>query len=102
MSGETAARSFPARRASSSSAPASPEIEKSIRTVVTTKIKDLAVEGWTLVIVTHEIQFARQVSTQVLFTDQGVILEQGPPAEVIGNPKEERTRQFLERVLNPL
>ena len=65
-------------------------------------IKDLAVEGWTLVIVTHEIQFARQVSDQVLFTDRGVILEKGPPAEVIGNPKEERTRQFLERILNPL
>ncbi|WP_167096888.1 amino acid ABC transporter ATP-binding protein [Mycobacterium sp. DL592] len=65
-------------------------------------IKDLAVEGWTLVIVTHEIQFARQVSDQVLFTDQGIILEQGPPSEVIGNPKEARTRQFLERVLNPL
>ena len=65
-------------------------------------IRDLAVEGWTLVIVTHEIQFARQVSDQVLFTDRGVILEKGPPAEVIGNPKEERTRQFLERILNPL
>lgn len=65
-------------------------------------IKDLAVQGWTLVIVTHEIQFARQVSDQVLFTDQGIILEQGPPSEVIGNPKEARTRQFLERVLNPL
>ena len=65
-------------------------------------IKDLAVEGWTLVIVTHEIQFARQVSNQVLFTDQGVILEKGPPAEVIGDPKEERTRQFLDRILNPL
>jgi len=65
-------------------------------------IKDLAVEGWTLVVVTHEIQFARQVSDQVLFTDGGVILEQGPPAEVIGNPKEERTRQFLDRILNPL
>ncbi|WP_328362167.1 amino acid ABC transporter ATP-binding protein [Mycobacterium sp. NBC_00419] len=65
-------------------------------------IKDLAVEGWTLVIVTHEIQFARQVSDQVLFTDQGIILEQGPPSEVLGNPKEARTRQFLERVLNPL
>ena len=65
-------------------------------------IRDLAVEGWTLVIVTHEIQFARQVSDQVLFTDHGVILEKGPPAEVIGNPKEERTRQFLERILNPL
>jgi L-cystine transport system ATP-binding protein len=65
-------------------------------------IRDLAVEGWTLVIVTHEIQFAKQVSDQVLFTDRGVILEKGPPAEVIGNPKEERTRQFLDRVLNPL
>jgi L-cystine transport system ATP-binding protein len=65
-------------------------------------IKDLAVDGWTLVIVTHEIQFARQVSDQVLFTDRGVILEQGLPADVIGNPKEERTRQFLERILNPL
>ena len=65
-------------------------------------IKDLAVEGWTLVVVTHEIQFARQVSDQVLFTDRGVILEKGPPAEVIGNPKEERTRQFLDRILNPL
>ncbi len=65
-------------------------------------IKDLAVEGWTLVIVTHEIQFARQVSDQVLFTDGGVILEKGPPAEVIGEPKEERTRQFLDRILNPL
>jgi len=65
-------------------------------------IKELAVEGWTLVIVTHEIQFARQVSNQVLFTDHGVILEKGPPDEVIGNPKEERTRQFLDRILNPL
>ncbi|CDP87845.1 MULTISPECIES: amino acid ABC transporter ATP-binding protein [Mycolicibacterium] len=65
-------------------------------------IRDLAVEGWTLVIVTHEIQFARQVSDQVLFTDRGVILEQGPPAAVIGDPREERTRQFLQRILNPL
>ena len=65
-------------------------------------IRDLAVEGWTLIIVTHEIQFAKQVSDQVLFTDRGVILEKGPPAEVIGDPKEERTRQFLDRILNPL
>ena len=65
-------------------------------------IRDLAVEGWTLVIATHEIQFARQVSDQVLFTDRGVVLEKGPPAEVIGDPKEERTRQFLDRILNPL
>lgn len=65
-------------------------------------IRDLAVEGWTLVVVTHEIQFARQVSDQVLFTDRGVILEQGPPAAVIGDPQDERTRQFLQRILNPL
>ena len=65
-------------------------------------IKDLAVEGWTLVIVTHEIQFARQVSSQVLFTDRGIILERGTPDEVIGNPKQDRTRQFLDRILNPL
>ncbi|MCW2686720.1 MAG: amino acid transporter ATP-binding protein family [Mycobacterium sp.] len=65
-------------------------------------IRDLALEGWTMVIVTHEIQFARKVSDQVLFTDHGVILEKGTPDEVIGNPKEERTRQFLDRILNPL
>lgn len=65
-------------------------------------IRDLATEGWTLVIVTHEIQFARQVSDQVLFIDGGVVLEQGPPATVIGAPEHQRTRQFLDRVLNPL
>jgi cystine transport system ATP-binding protein len=65
-------------------------------------IRDLATEGWTMVIVTHEIQFARQVSDQVLFIDEGVVLEQGPPSEVIEAPTQERTRQFLDRVLNPL
>lgn len=65
-------------------------------------IRDLAVQGWTLVIVTHEIHFAREVSDQVLFTDHGVILEHGPPAAVIENPQEERTQQFLRRILRPL
>jgi cystine transport system ATP-binding protein len=65
-------------------------------------IRDLATEGWTLVIVTHEIQFARQVSDQVLFIDEGIVLEQGPPSEVIEAPTHQRTRQFLDRVLNPL
>ena len=65
-------------------------------------IRDLAVEGWTLVIVTHEIQFAKQVSNQVLFTDHGIILEKGTPDQVIGDPKEDRTKQFLNRILNPL
>jgi len=65
-------------------------------------IRDLATQGWTLVIVTHEIQFARQVSDQVLFIDDGLVLEQGPPSETIGAPKHDRTRQFLDRILNPL
>lgn len=69
---------------------------------VLSAIRDLATEGWTLVIVTHEIQFARQVSDQVLFIDQGVVLEQGPPESVIGEPTQDRTRQFLNRILHPL
>ena len=69
---------------------------------VLSMITDLAPEGWTMVIVTHEIQFASQVSDQVLFIDGGVVLEKGPPAEVIGDPKEERTRQFLDRILHPI
>ena len=65
-------------------------------------IKDLASSGWTLVVVTHELQFARQVADQVLFTDGGLVVETGPPDDVIGNPKHERTRRFLDRILNPL
>ena len=60
-------------------------------------VRDLAQEGWTLVIVTHEIAFARDVAEQVLFLDQGVVAERGGP-EVITDPREERTRQFLRRV----
>ena len=65
-------------------------------------IKDLATQGWTMVIVTHEIRFAQQVADQVLFTDGGVVLESGPPSDVIGAPKQERTQQFLRRILDPL
>jgi len=61
-------------------------------------IKDLASQGWTMVVVTHEIAFARKVADQVLFVDQGVIAEQGPPSDVIDNPTEERTIQFLRRL----
>ncbi len=60
-------------------------------------IRSLADKNTTMVIVTHEMQFARDVSHQVLFMDNGVILERGTPAEVFGNPREERTRQFLSR-----
>lgn len=64
-------------------------------------IRDLAQEGWTTVIVTHEIRFAEQVADQVLFLDGGVIVEQGTAAQVIGDPQVERTRQFLQRILAP-
>jgi cystine transport system ATP-binding protein len=64
-------------------------------------IKDLASEGWTTIIVTHEIHFAERVADQVLFLDGGVIVEKGPSAQVIGDPVEERTRRFLKRILDP-
>ncbi|WHT22471.1 amino acid ABC transporter ATP-binding protein [Crossiella sp. CA-258035] len=64
-------------------------------------IKDLATDGWTMVVVTHEIRFAEQVADQVLFLDGGVIVERGPSAQVIGDPREERTRRFLKRILDP-
>ena len=60
-------------------------------------IRGLAEKHTTMIIVTHEMQFARDVSDRVLFMDRGLIVEQGPPEEVFGNPKEERTKQFLSR-----
>jgi L-cystine transport system ATP-binding protein len=65
-------------------------------------IKDLAGEGWTMVIVTHEIRFAQQVADQVLFIDGGTVLESGPPQQVLTEPTEARTRQFLQRILDPI
>jgi len=65
-------------------------------------MKDLASQGWTMVVVTHEIRFAQQVADQVLFMDGGVIVERGAPGEVLANPSHERTRQFLHRILDPL
>ena len=64
-------------------------------------IKDLAAEGWTSVLVTHEIRFAEHVADQVLFLDQGLVVERGTSAQVIGDPSEERTQQFLKRILDP-
>ena len=62
-------------------------------------MKSLADEGMTMVVVTHEIGFAREVADHVVFMDGGVIVEQGHPSEVLVNPKEERTRAFLKRGL---
>ena len=64
-------------------------------------LRDLATGGTTMVLATHEMAFARDVATQVCFLHDGAILEQGPPAEIFENPREERTRQFLHRVLPP-
>ena len=60
-------------------------------------IKDLAKEGMTMVIVTHEMDFAKEVSNRIIFMDQGVIAESGTPNELFKNPKEERTKAFLKR-----
>ncbi len=60
-------------------------------------IRSLAEQRTTMIIVTHEMAFARDVADDVIFMDGGVIVEQGPAREVIENPKEERTRQFLSR-----
>lgn len=67
---------------------------------VLTVMKELAQDGMTMVIVTHEMGFAREVADQVMFLDQGVIVESGPPEQIFESPKEERTRQFLSQVYN--
>ena len=63
-------------------------------------IRNLAERKTTMIIVTHEMDFARDVADRVIFMDDGVIVEQGTPQEVFGNPKEERTKQFLTRYKN--
>ncbi|MCO5312496.1 MAG: amino acid ABC transporter ATP-binding protein [Microthrixaceae bacterium] len=63
-------------------------------------MRQLASEGMTMLVVTHEMGFAREVADHVVFMDQGVICEQGPPTEFFANPTRDRTRQFLERVLD--
>src|SRR5713101_6614826 len=65
-------------------------------------MRDLAYEGSTMVVVTHEMQFARDVSDRVVFIADGSIIEQGDPQELFRQPKEERTKLFLERVLSTL
>jgi polar amino acid transport system ATP-binding protein len=68
---------------------------------VLTIVRDLAEQGTTMVLATHEMGFARELATTVCFLHEGRILEQGPPSEIFSNPREERTRQFLRRVLPP-
>lgn len=65
-------------------------------------LRGLADEGWTMVIVTHELAFAREVADEVLFFDEGVIIERGAPQTLFTRPEKERTRRFLDRILRPL
>jgi polar amino acid transport system ATP-binding protein len=62
-------------------------------------IRELAAGGMTMLIATHEMSFARDIANRICFLDEGVILEQGPPEEILRNPKEPRTQQFLERII---
>jgi len=63
-------------------------------------MRDLADEGRTMIVVTHEIGFAREVSNKVIFLHQGLIESEGPPQEMFGNPESERFRQFLSNALH--
>jgi polar amino acid transport system ATP-binding protein len=62
-------------------------------------MRALADEGMTMLVVTHEMGFAREVGDRLIFMDDGVIVEEGDPREVLSNPQHERTRNFLSRVL---
>lgn len=65
-------------------------------------MKELAKTGLTMLIVTHEMEFAREVADRVVFMDKGVIVEQGPPEQIFNNPIEERTKEFLKRILKTM
>jgi len=62
-------------------------------------MKDLAEDGMTMVVVTHEMGFAKEVATRVMFIDEGVVKEQAPPEEFFSNPKDARLQEFLSKVL---
>jgi len=62
-------------------------------------MKDLAKEGMTMIVVTHEMGFAKEVADRVLFMEEGIIYEDGTPEEIFNNPKEKRTQEFLSKVL---
>ena len=72
-----------------------PEMVKEVLYV----INDLAKDGMTIVIVTHEMGFAKEVATRVMFIHEGVILEEGTPTDIFDNPKEQRTKEFLAKIL---
>ncbi len=62
-------------------------------------VRDLAAQGMTMLLATHEMGFAKEVASKVCFLHQGVVHEEGPPEQIFGDPKEERTRNFLKRII---
>ncbi|MBI3876731.1 MAG: amino acid ABC transporter ATP-binding protein, partial [Verrucomicrobia bacterium] len=74
-------------------------LDPELREEVLRVMRDLAEEGMTMVVVTHEMQFAREMADRVLFFDQGRVAEQGPPDQIFTAPAQERTREFLRKVL---
>jgi polar amino acid transport system ATP-binding protein len=62
-------------------------------------IRELAAGGMTMLIATHEMGFAKDIASRVCFLDEGVILEEGPPDQIFSDPREERTKQFLQRII---
>jgi ABC-type polar amino acid transport system ATPase subunit len=64
-------------------------------------MRGLAEDGMTMIVVTHEIAFARDVADRIVFMHDGCIIEQGPPDQVLDEPREDATRQFLARILRP-
>jgi polar amino acid transport system ATP-binding protein len=62
-------------------------------------MKDLAKSGMTMIVVTHEMGFAKEVADRIIFIDKGVVVEEGSPEEIMKNPKNERTRSFLRHIL---
>ena len=77
-------------------------LDPELRDEVLRVMRQLVEEGMTMIVVTHEIAFAREAADRVLFLDQGVIAEQGPAREVLTNPRNPRTQDFLKRVLHPI
>ena len=73
-------------------------LDPELRDEVLGVMRRLADEGMTMIIVTHEMQFARDIADRVLFFDRGLVAESGPPEQVFGNPQQERTREFLRKV----
>ena len=63
-------------------------------------MRELAVSGMTMLCVSHEMGFARAVADRMVFIDEGVIVEQGPPSQIFGAPQQERTKQFLSQILH--